>query len=345
MHLHMKFRKLPRLKAGDSVAVVSPSLSLPYVYPAVALKGMENIQRFFGLKVLVSRHAFDELEHAYRHPELRAQDLNRAFSANSIGAVFATIGGYESIRILPFLRSRSIAKPKIFCGFSDCTTVTSYLFIHGIRSIYGSSVMAGFAQMEHFPKSFQRYWKSMLFSNSKGLRMRRFPRYSEGYGDWGKGNVSGINRRHPSPPWHWLNGHEMEGTVFAANIEVLDFLRGTEYAPTPEMLSGCLLLLETSEEVPGPVQVERYLRSFAACGWLSGIRGMGFGRFRGYNAHMRKEVEERIMEVVQTECGYRDMPVVTDLDFGHTDPQFPVPVGTKVRISANEMQLLESFTE
>ena len=48
----------------------------------------------------------------------------QAFADSSIKAIFSTVGGDESIRILPHLDLDIIRNnPKIFLGFSDMTTI------------------------------------------------------------------------------------------------------------------------------------------------------------------------------------------------------------------------------
>ena len=137
-----------RLEKDDKVAIVSPSSTIASVYPKILKLGIRNIRRFFDLDPVIFPHATVSVEQGYLHPELRAQDLNSAFKNSKIKGIFSTIGGDESIRILNHLDESVINSfPKFYCGFSDCTTVTTYLARNKICSVYGGAVMAGFAQM------------------------------------------------------------------------------------------------------------------------------------------------------------------------------------------------------
>jgi muramoyltetrapeptide carboxypeptidase LdcA involved in peptidoglycan recycling len=333
------------LKEGDRVAIVSPSTSLPSIFPAVADRGIENLRKYFGLVPVIAEHAYSDIEHNYLHPEMRARDLNEAYGDRSIKAIISTIGGDESVRILRYLDAATISEnPKIFTGFSDCTTVTSYLFNRNIASIYGGAVMAGFAQMEHFPKEFRDYWYRIMFEDSRNLRMEGFHEFSEGYPDWRSSTeASAISKKQHAEEWKWINGDSMKGRIFAANLEVLDSLRGTDHFPLKEYLKGHMLLLETSEEVPKPLQVARTIRNFAVTGILDTVTGIGLGRYRGYSGDMKMEVRARIADVLRKEFGLEDLPFVDGLDFGHTDPYFPLPVGIKAHIEGNSITFLESF--
>ena len=39
-----------------------------------------------------------------------------------------------------------------------------------------------------------------------------------------------------------------------------------------------------------------------------------------------------IVAVVATEFGQPDLPIIVNMDFGHTDPQFILPLGVKAEI-------------
>ena len=343
----MPWIKPNRLEKGDKVAIVSPSRLSASVFPKLFKLGVDNIRRFFELDPIISPHATLSIEQGYLHPELRAQDLNRAFESREIKGIISAIGGDESIRILPYLDEQVITgSPKFFCGFSDCTTITAYLARNRVCSIYGGAVMAGFAQMHNFPREFALYWRKIMFEDSTGLKMRRFPAYSEGYPDWAKSGSNGsINKLKKSYGWSWSVGDSMTGRIFAANIEVFDWLRGTPFFPQKSAFDDAILLLETSEEMPLPITVERLVRNLGIGGILERINGLAFGRFRDYPTRQRKDVMKRVARVLSTEFGLSETPLMEGIDFGHTDPYFPIPVGVRARIANDEIELLESFAK
>ncbi|MHB1493597.1 MAG: S66 family peptidase [Thermoplasmataceae archaeon] len=343
----MLITKPGRLKRGDKIAIVSPSRTLPSIFPTLAEQGIENLREYFGLEPVIFPHAFSPIEIIYKNPKLRADDLNQAFSENHIKGIISTIGGNESVRIIDYLDSGIIqSNPKIFTGFSDTTTITSYLFSRNIASIYGGAVMAGFAQMSNFPAEFVDYWETILQKDSSGLEMERFVEYSEGYPNWmTTEDFSAINKSVESYPWEWLNGEIMKGKVFAANFEILDVLRGTRFFPPLVNFDDALLLLETSEIVPSPELVEMWFRNLGISGVLERVNGIAFGRFRGYTKEMREEVHSAIQRVMDIEFGLDKTPIVSGVDFGHTDPYFPIPVGIDVQIRGEKATLLESLTK
>jgi muramoyltetrapeptide carboxypeptidase LdcA involved in peptidoglycan recycling len=70
-----------------------------------------------------------------------------AFLDPSIKAIISTIGGDDSIRLMPFVDLNIIGNnPKIFMGYSD-TTVTHFMCLKaGLSSFYDPAVMNGFAE-------------------------------------------------------------------------------------------------------------------------------------------------------------------------------------------------------
>jgi muramoyltetrapeptide carboxypeptidase LdcA involved in peptidoglycan recycling len=69
-------------------------------------------------------HALAEVEAVAADPRGRAADLMAAFADPCVAGIVSTIGGDDSIRLLPYLDLDVIAaNPKPFLGYSD-TTIT-----------------------------------------------------------------------------------------------------------------------------------------------------------------------------------------------------------------------------
>lgn len=68
-----------------------------------------------------------------------------------------------------------------------------------------------------------------------------------------------------------------------------------------------------------------------------------FGRPRDYTDEEKIEFDQMVLEVIKGEFGNERLPVVSNMDFGHTDPQFIFPLGVKAGIDceARTFKLLE----
>ena len=105
-----------------------------------------------------------------------------------------------------------------------------------------------------------------------------------------------------------------------------------------------MVFLEISSDVESALSVVRMLRALAATGALRETRGILFGRPYGDEAKFQ-EFDEAVLQVL-AELRLDSLPVVTRMDFGHTDPKFIVPYGVEMEIDCDEQQIrfLEAAT-
>ena len=150
----------------------------------------------------------------------------------------------------------------------------------------------------------------------------------------------------PSTGWRFLQGRGVaQGRLFGGCLEVLDWLRGTPVWPSIASLNGAMLFIEASEEAPSPGAVARNLRSLASMGILRVLSGLLVGRPGGGVPPERfNEYDEAVLHVVTEEEGLEHLPIVTQMDFGHTDPMFVLPYGVTAQIDCDRQQfaILES---
>jgi len=346
----MRFVKPNRLKVGDTVAALSPSWGGPSLYPHVFDLGLRNLEQKFGLKIKEFPTARMDNETIYRNPKLRADDLNRAFEDPEVTAILASIGGDDSVRILPFLDLDLIkANPKILMGFSDSATFLTFLNTQGLVTYNGPSIMAGFAQMEHLDKAFETHVRELLFESPETYDFRPYSTWSDRYAPWStpgyKGEVEAVFANDEG--WRWLQGTSVaRGRLFGGCIEVLEFLKGTRFWPTLDFFNDVVMFFETSEDKPSVSNVMYMLRNYGSMGVLERAAGLMFGRARSYSPLEKAELDNILVRTVSEEFGRPDMPIVSNLDFGHTEPQWVMPlgIGTEVDCQSRTIRLSESPT-
>ena len=237
---------------GDTVAIVSPSWGGPSIFPHVYENGLK-VLRNFGLIIKEYPSARAAEEFLAYNPQARAKDINDAFADIHVKAVFASIGGEDSVRILPFLNKETIrSNPKILMGYSDTTTILSFINQLGIVTFHGPSIMAGFSQVESLPKEFSNHIQQMLFFPQDCIEYVSFGSYCDGYPDWSNvHNVGKINELKHDTGWRFIQGNgAVTGELYGGCIEVLESLNGTDFWPEKEFWNGKVLFFETSEENP-----------------------------------------------------------------------------------------------
>jgi muramoyltetrapeptide carboxypeptidase LdcA involved in peptidoglycan recycling len=336
--------KKPRqLGPGSKIAVISPSSGLPSLFPEIYELGLKNLKEVLGFEIVEFPTARMTREELYKNPKLRAEDINRAFEDESIDGIIASIGGYESVRILKYLDTEKILNnPKLIMGFSDATTFLSYLNSLGMVTFYGPSVMAGFAQLKSLPKEFAQHLNAFLFKGKNTYEYKSYHQWTNGYKDWKNMNTLGeCTEFYPNEKgWNFLQGKGItRGKLWGGCIEVLEFLKATDYWPDKEFWNDRILCFETSEEKPLPDNVGYMLRNYGVQGIFEKVKGVIFGRPKDYTPEEVEELSNIVLRIISDEFGVTDIPVIMNFDFGHTDPKVILPLGCTVEIDSDEKKV------
>jgi muramoyltetrapeptide carboxypeptidase LdcA involved in peptidoglycan recycling len=105
-----------KARAGDKVAVLSPSFAAPGVAPAVHEQAMRRLTEVTGLVPV----EYPTTRRLGASAQDRAADFNAAFRDPQIRAVLATIGGEDQITTIRHLDADAVrADPKPFLGYSN----------------------------------------------------------------------------------------------------------------------------------------------------------------------------------------------------------------------------------
>jgi muramoyltetrapeptide carboxypeptidase LdcA involved in peptidoglycan recycling len=329
------------LEPGDRVAAISLSWGGPGTFPHRYEAGRRQLEEAFGVTVVETPHALRSASWLEENPQARAEDLMEAFRDPSIKAIISTIGGDDSIRLLPYLDMEVIrSNPKVVMGYSDTTITHVACFAAGLVSFYGPSIMAGFGENGGLLPYMVDSVRRMLFSaEPPGAVEPNLEGWTAEFLDWAEPeNQSRRRKLNPSGRWNYLQGEgTRRGHLIGGCLEVLDWLRGTTIWPGAEVWQDAILFLETSEEAPSPLVVLRVLRAFAALGVLKRLSGILFGRPGGEVPPERfGAYDEVILQVVAEEEGLTELPIVTGMDFGHTDPMFVLPYGVQAEIDCDQ---------
>lgn len=335
-----------KLNPGDKIATVSLSWGGPSLFPHRYQIGVQQLQEEFGLQVVEMPNTLRDPDWLARNPKARAEDLMQAFADSSIKGIFSTIGGDDSIRLLPFLDLEFIRNhPKVFLGYSDTTISHLVCYKAGLVSFYGPSIMGEFAENGGMFSYMVQSLRRAIFS---GEVIGQVKPSTDGWTverqDWGDPANQHIKRKlNPSTGWKFLQGNGIHrGHLVGGCLEVFDWARGTEFFPSD--WKNAILFLETSEEAPPPELVTRTLRVFAAMGILHQLSGILFGRpGGGISPDTFKAYDRGILQVVNEEQGLTELPVISNMDFGHTAPMFVLPYGVEAEIDCESERF--SITE
>lgn len=329
-----------QLSPGDTIATVSPSWGGPGAIPHRYEAGKRQLEEAFGVSVVESRYALADPQWVYENPKARADDLMECFLDDSIDGIVATIGGDDAIRLLPYLDLDVIRdNPKVFLGYSDTTVCHLACYRAGIVSYYGPSIMSGFAENRGLFPYMERSVERVLFQSEPiGEIQPNRDGWTVEHLDWSVPEHQEQRRKlNPSTGRRWLQGRgKPSGHLLGGCLEVLDWLRGTDYWPAPDEWEGAILFLETSEEAPPPSYVNRFLRSLDAMGVLGSLNGLLFGRPGGQLSDKeRRAYDGTLVDTISGEARYTELPIIANMDFGHTDPMLTLPYGVEAEIDCD----------
>ncbi|HEX6969878.1 MAG TPA: S66 peptidase family protein [Micromonosporaceae bacterium] len=335
----------PKPKPGDRVAVVSPSAGLPEVFPKVYELGLRRLRDELGLEPV----EYPTTRVLGADPRDRARDLTAAFADPSIKAVLAVIGGDDQIRVVPHLDDDVLrANPKPFFGSSDNTNLLNHLFNLGVVGYHGGSVMVHLGRSGALHPMSTDSLRAALFTSGR-YPLAAAERYSDEPNDWN--DPASLDREpstFPAPDWSWYGpATVVEGPVWGGCLEVVNWLLAAGRVGSDTALAGCILLIETSEELPSDVEVYRILRNMGERGLLAGFPAALVGRPKAWDFGRRNTPEQKRAYAEAQRAAVRrafaeynpDAVLVFDLDVGHTDPQLIVPYGGLARVDAVERRI------
>jgi muramoyltetrapeptide carboxypeptidase LdcA involved in peptidoglycan recycling len=163
--------------------------------------------------------------------------------------------------------------------------------------------------------------------------------------DWArKADLERQRRLKPGGAWLSLRGGAAEGPLVAGCLETVCWhLKGS---PDWLDLTGAVLVLEPSENcfvnVSSPPFIDAHLTDLARLGVFEQIAALVFGRPYGYC----DEDLSALWELVTAHTAHSGIPVLANVDCGHTDPMLTLPLGGRARVDAGtgEFRLLEPAT-
>jgi muramoyltetrapeptide carboxypeptidase LdcA involved in peptidoglycan recycling len=106
-----------------------------------------------------------------------------------------------------------------------------------------------------------------------------------------------------------------------------------------------ILLLEPSEEQMPTYALERILRNLWSQGILHVISWILFWRSQlNYETNIQIDYDETILNIINHELWLSDLPIITNMDFWHTDPIMTIPLWCKLKIDCDNktISIIES---
>ncbi|MEI7425117.1 MAG: S66 peptidase family protein [Candidatus Staskawiczbacteria bacterium] len=307
-----------KLKVGDEVRIVAPARSMSIISKEV--REIAN-KRFadFGLKLSFGKNIEESDEFFSSSIKSRVDDIHEAFADKNVKAVITVIGGFNSNQLLRYLDWNLIKNnPKIFCGYSDITALNNAIFAKTGLISYSGPAYSTFGQELYFDYAID-YFKKCLFSEDS-FEIKPSDSWSDD--KWY------INQKErdliKNNGFLIINSGKALGTLIGANLCTFNLLQGTEYMPE---LKDIILFIEDDEESL-PIHFDRNLQSVIHQPWFNNVKGIVIGRFQKVS-NMSDEI---IIKIIKTKKELDNLPIIANVDFGHTYPLITFPIGGEVSL-------------
>ena len=285
------------LKEGDRILEVGAGTGAYSLY--YASKGYNWKAQFesWGLKVKVSEHITDRIHYDFAGDhKLRAEELTKMVLDKDVKAIVSIRGGYGTMHTIKHLDMNIFKEnPKWIIGYSDITILHYALQKMGIESIHGA--MPG-TFTEEFDGFSQNSLKDALFGN-----VAAYTTNPSKYNNFGAG----------------------EGKLIGGNITLLRNLVGTSL--DNDYNEPTILFIEDTEATPLQ-DFDRDLQALIHQEDFKHVKAIVIGRFQKGS----KVTKEGLEFVIHTKEELKDMPVIANVDFGHTSPILTIPLGGFAKI-------------
>ena len=298
------------LQSGDTIMVIAPSSPSTYI--------RENVMQ-------VAKQRFDDLGlHAVFAPNFhsdlfistpesikqRVDDIHTAFADKSINGIFTILGGHHSNQLLDLLDFDLIKNnPKVFCGFSDITALNNAILAQTGLITFCGPHYSSFGMLRGFDFTMDAFKKAIMSDKEFDIS---------------------ISTEWSDDPWY----RDQENRTFIKNAGAVVMHDGTAHG---HLIGGNL---EDDSESSEDTFI-RQLNGVLMQDFANKIRGILVGRFQ-------KETNPNTLTIYQTiQNRMPNVPVIMNLDFGHTTPLLTIPTGAYCEMNArgNEFEITISRQE
>ena len=282
------------LKAGDKVALISPS----YYTPMETVELVADVVRNWGLEPVIGPNVDKVLDGKLGGTVAeRISDIRWAINDPSIKAIICNRGGYGTIQLIDQLTLAELrASPKWLVGFSDISTLHGLLNRAGLMSIHGTmgTFLAKCAGAD------------MTSTLMRDLLLGNVPRYEV---PAHKQNIVG----------------RASGVLVGGNICTFAPNLGSQADAT--MGKDLILFVEEIGETMH--NVDRQMRILQMNGVLDRCKGIILGEFTDCGNEFTYESIEAMLHELLKEY---NIPVLCGFPAGHGDVNLPLVMGAPVTI-------------
>lgn len=307
-----------KLQTGDVVAVLALS-GVRQVGDTPKIKIARSYLERLNFDVIMGKHmkrGSVRLEVA--DVDSRLEDIAFALKHDA-RAIIIYAGGDNGNQILPHLDYKELKKQMpMMCGFSDNTALLNAVHnMTGLVTYYGPNFKTFAAKVEQ--KFIRESFENMVLKNGPiELKDTTKWRHDKVYV---KNKTVYTQRRNSG--WWTFNKAIGQGTLIGGEISTMLLLHGTPWAPKYKKK---ILFLEMYEG--NLAEFDRMLEAILQQKGADKLEGLLIGRFQHGADIARKDLRTLLLSKPQL----KGVPIVANLDFGHTLPMMTLPIGGEATV-------------
>jgi muramoyltetrapeptide carboxypeptidase len=277
----------------------------------------------FGLRVTFSDHVDECDEFGSSAIASRVDDIHTAFADPEVRGIMTVIGGYNSNELLPHLDWDLIARnPKVFCGYSDITALQNAMLARSGLMTYTGPHWSTFGMRDHLEQTLTWFQHAVLNDEPYVVRPSEYWTDDAWFAD------QDDRTPEPSSGWWTLQSGTATGTLVGGNLCTFNLLQGGPYRPS---LAGTVVLVE-DDALTNPVKLARDLTSLLQLPDAVDITALVIGRFQKDSDVSRAVLQE----ILARQPALDGIPVLANVDVGHTNPFATLPIGGQVEVRTGD---------
>ena len=304
------------------------SIEIRVIAPSQSWNGQKFIRNYeraqerlenMGYRVTFAKNIKNVLHFGTASSQDRADDFNEAYRDKNVKLVMTLTGGWSSNEILPLIDWQIVKdNPKPLIGFSDITVL--------LNAIYARTGNVGYLGPNFATIGRMLQWQYTLENFNAAINKLPIQLMQSKY--WGEHGT----KQRKTKPWKTLQTGTANAVLLGGNLGSLYLLQGTPYMPT--FNKPFIFLLEDDDEAGAYTakEVSRRLESLLQLPhFKENLRGLIVGRF----PKSSRVLEKDIVSILSSKK-LANIPIVYNIDFGHTLPMLTLPIGRSLEIIAAE---------
>ncbi len=314
-----------KLQKGDEIRIIAPSRSLALLSDEIVREAKKNLEKL-GYKVTFSKNSYELDKYHSSSVRSRVDDIHDAYSDKNVKAIFATIGGFNSNQLLKYLDYDLIKKnPKILCGYSDITALSNAITAKTSTVTYSGPNFSLWAMKKEFQYNLEYFKKCLLQTHEFKIEPSDSFTDDSWYKDQENRNIV------KNSGYIILNKGEGSGRIFGGNLCTFNLLQGTEFMPD---ISDSILFLEDDDLLKEYTDIEfdRNLQSLIHLPNFHKVKALVIGRFQRESCMN----EEKLKDIIYSKIELKNIPIIANVDFGHTNPMITFPIGGEGYLRVDE---------